>query len=450
MAARMDPYALVGTTIGQRYSVDFFVGVGRFSVVYRGTQIDTLRPVALKFLKVRRDLERSSRTVVMQRLHDAKATLGDIAQHCPTFCEILDTSALVTADGRWVPFVVQSWLDGTPLESELVNDALHGQRWRTLTEAIDLLAPVADALAYAHARGVIHGGLAPRSLYLQNESMEWRVTDVLDLGVADVLSGAQKDARSFVEEDAPLLCFAPAYGAPEQFSNLHGDVGPATDVYALALIVVELLVGRSPLGDGDDELLEAVSTDPSERPTPATLGLDVGRYVEAVLARALAVDPDQRYATITAFWDALRAAHRMTLLPSASAPSSVRARQPRPARVALGPGGRPRVRARAGDPSAVARARPRSGARAGPDDAAPSRLPRVDAAAAADGAHAAAADAERSHARPAVDRAAGAGEGRARRGGARDRAHVRGLRARRGVRRRRRGGPRRDVLHRGA
>ncbi len=324
MAARMDPYGVVGTMVGERYSVDYFVGVGRFSVVYRGTQLDTLCPVALKFLKVRHDLEKSARGIILERLVEARSVLGDVARHCATFCEIKDTEALVTADGRWVPFVVQSWLEGVPLESELVNDALHGQRWRTLGEAIDLLAPVADALSYAHARGIIHGGLAPRSLYLRDGSPEWTVVDVLDLGVAAVLAGAQADVHAFAEDGDPLLCFAPAYGAPEQFDAGHGEIGPATDVFALALIVAELLIGRAPLGEGDDAQLEAASTDPADRPTPRALGLDLGPYVEAVFARALAVDPRRRYASIAGFWEALRAAHRV-MVPNGRAPVSSRA-----------------------------------------------------------------------------------------------------------------------------
>lgn len=99
--------------------------------------------------------------------------------------------------------------------------------------------------------------------------------------------------------------FTPSYGAPEQFDKKRGASGPWTDVFALALVYVELASGERALSG--DEVLELfrASTDPALRPTLRAHGVEAPAAVERVLARALAVDPADRYADAGAFWDAL-------------------------------------------------------------------------------------------------------------------------------------------------
>src|SRR5262249_31011466 len=106
-----------------------------------------------------------------------------------------------------------------------------------------------------------------------------------------------------------ITAFTPNYGAPEQFSRSHGATGPWTDVFAMALILVEVLRGGAPSLLGDDYLQLAVaSRDPATRPPPRPLGVRVSPAVEAVFARALAVSPAERFATMGHFWAALHEA----------------------------------------------------------------------------------------------------------------------------------------------
>ena len=325
MATQTDPYGLVGTTILERYSVDYFVGVGRYSAVYRGTQLDTLASVALKFFKVRGDLRPAQRPIIVQRMNEATGVLTDIAEHCPRVCGVREVASLVTAGGRWLPFMVQSWLEGSSLETILQAEHARLDQPRSLGQAMELLAPISDALAYGHAHGVVHGSLATRSIVVRENvsdaKEDWCVVDLLDLGVAAIIEAAQDRDRAFHEAPISASCFAPAYGAPEQFSSSYGPVGPWTDVFALALILVELVTGTRPLGEGTDDQLEAASVDPDRRPTPRSEWVDLGEYVESVFERALAVRPHARYASVSSFWEALRAAHRMSLVRSASTSS---------------------------------------------------------------------------------------------------------------------------------
>jgi formylglycine-generating enzyme required for sulfatase activity len=108
-----------------------------------------------------------------------------------------------------------------------------------------------------------------------------------------------------------VTSFTPAYGAPEQFSRTQGATGPWTDVYALALVMSELLIGQPPL-EGDDFIqLGMASANPQRRPTPASFGVPVDAALEEVLLRALAVRPQDRYPTAGEFWQGVRASQHL-------------------------------------------------------------------------------------------------------------------------------------------
>jgi formylglycine-generating enzyme required for sulfatase activity len=104
--------------------------------------------------------------------------------------------------------------------------------------------------------------------------------------------------------------FTPSYGAPEQFDSSRGATGPWTDVFALALVAVELMSGRPPLDGTDVPELAAQSMNPDQRPTPMSRGVLVPDRVDDVFRRALAVDPAERHASASELWDALEAACR--------------------------------------------------------------------------------------------------------------------------------------------
>jgi serine/threonine protein kinase len=127
---------------------------------------------------------------------------------------------------------------------------------------------------------------------------------LLDFGVAKVLRGATVAPPGLVVSQS----FTPSYGAPEQFSTAYGTTGPWTDVFAFALIVVELLTGHEALQGEEVGALAIQSCDPHVRPTPRALGAVVSDEVEAVLAHGLAVNPEDRFESVRDLWDALVAA----------------------------------------------------------------------------------------------------------------------------------------------
>ncbi|HEU4533164.1 MAG TPA: SUMF1/EgtB/PvdO family nonheme iron enzyme, partial [Polyangiaceae bacterium] len=132
-----------------------------------------------------------------------------------------------------------------------------------------------------------------------------RSVKLLDFGIAKVVQQAQEKSYTKTNSDE-FNSFTPNFGAPEQFSRKYGATGPWTDVFALALVFTGLVLGREPL-DGDDYIQLATAVcDPARRPTPAAFGVALPPPLEGVLARALAVIPQERFPSAGAFWNAVR------------------------------------------------------------------------------------------------------------------------------------------------
>jgi hypothetical protein len=189
-----------------------------------------------------------------------------------------------------------------------------GQGGLPLAEAIALLEPSARALSVAHAQGVAHRDIKPPNLFLTRIGNR-DVLKILDFGIAKVMAETESVTRAFEETGASLQAFTARYGAPEQFSRRYGATGPWTDVFALALVLVEVVAGRPALEGADAAQLFVQSADPEHRPTLAAFGVSAPDGIEAVLRRALAVDPRERFANAGDFWDALESVARESGLP---------------------------------------------------------------------------------------------------------------------------------------
>ena len=165
---------------------------------------------------------------------------------------------------------------------------------RTVAEAVRLLEPALQALAVAHAQGVAHRDIKPGNLFLARVGGVETVK-VLDFGIAKVLTENDGLTRALQSTGASLQAFTPKYGAPEQFTRRYGATGPWTDVFALALLLVELVVGKSALEGDDTAQLFVSSVDATHRPTLREHGVACTDAVDAVLRRALAIEPRERF-----------------------------------------------------------------------------------------------------------------------------------------------------------
>jgi serine/threonine-protein kinase len=131
------------------------------------------------------------------------------------------------------------------------------------------------------------------------------VAKILDFGIGKAKSMASQVAGRQSQSELSFSSFTPAYGAPEQWvPKRFGQTGPWTDVWGLALTIVEVIAGRTII-DGDHSAMMGTVLDPTRRPTPRNEGLDVPDAVEAVFQRAMALDPRERYGDAGTFWNEL-------------------------------------------------------------------------------------------------------------------------------------------------
>jgi eukaryotic-like serine/threonine-protein kinase len=324
-ADRPDPFALVGKTLGARYRVESVVQETGLSVVYRASHRVWGRPVAIKAFKASSFGEEARRELLASFVREG-ALLAELSERTAAVCQARDVASVTTERGDWVPYLVLEWLDGEPLDVVLERERAEGAPPRTVERALRILEPVARALTLAHERGIVHRDVKPGNIcVLADAAVRGTIqTKLYDFGIATSLRGTGPGTVA----GASLQSFTPGYAAPEQYSAEYGPVGPPTDVFALALVFLELVTGQEPLaGDTVDEL-RLRACDPLARPTPRTHRVRVGDGIERVLERALALRPEDRYGDAGDFWAALTRAAKDRLREATIPILLVRPRRP--------------------------------------------------------------------------------------------------------------------------
>ncbi len=325
MSAR-DPLRIVGTLVAEKYRIEKLVGEGGFALVYRAVHTIWNKPVAIKFFNGLSSAPVDQRAHFQQAFIQEGALLTELSSHTAAIVQARDVGTYTSLDGQWMPYMVLEWLEGFALDELLEREKRAGLAPWTLAEVLGLLGQVAAALDVAHGKGIAHRDIKPPNLFVlgNGERNPAAAVKVLDFGVAKMMSDDTELKAALAKTGMGVTSFTPQYGAPEQFSRSYGATGPWTDVFALALVAVEMLTGKPPL-EGDDLVqLGFAAGNPTRRPTPRTLGLAVPDAVESVFARALAVRPEERYARAAEFWAAFERALGTTTTAARTLRSSVR------------------------------------------------------------------------------------------------------------------------------
>ncbi len=310
--SRQDVFGLVGQVLDGQFRVDEMVGEGGFSAVYRGKHIGLEEPIAVKCLKLPSALGSAMVESFIRRFRDESRLHYRLSQgNLHIARSIASGTTMAPATGALVPYMVLEWLEGLSLAEDLENRRTQGKTGRSLDEVVRLLDSAADGLAYAHSQGVVHRDVNPGNLFIAKTQGTYRVK-VLDFGVAKIVSDHALEMGPRAITLGHIRIFAPAYGAPEQFDENLGGIGPWSDVYSFTQIMVELL-RDVPSVDGEHlgQFAQA-AVDPIRRPTPRFFGVNVADEVEAVFARALALHTRDRWQDVGEFWGALKNAIRVS------------------------------------------------------------------------------------------------------------------------------------------
>lgn len=305
--AKTDPLELVGTTLAEKYQINDIAGMGGYGIVYRATHLIWKRPVAIKVFKALAGFGEEEHQRLLDGFIKEGALLADLSERTAAICQARDVGLLTTNRGQRVPYMVLEWLEGETLEATLAREKKEGMPTRPIEEVVHLLQPAADALEVAHRQRVAHRDIKPGNIFLIGDPRSPECTvKVLDFGIAKVVGDAHKEGGNFNETSGQVTSFTPAYGAPEQFTRTHGSTGPWTDVFAFALVLVEVLTGQEALSGETFMQVAYAAADIQRRPTPRALGVQTTDAVENVFLKALAVKATERYQSAGEFWNALR------------------------------------------------------------------------------------------------------------------------------------------------
>ncbi|MGH7725846.1 MAG: serine/threonine-protein kinase [Candidatus Eiseniibacteriota bacterium] len=279
---------LPGTVLENRYRIVALAGRGGMGEVYRADDLRIGQPVALKFLPpfLERDADR------LQRLLGEVRIARQVSH--PNVCRVYDASDF---EGRH--FITMEYVDGEDLAALLRRIGRLPQE-----KAIDLARQIASGLAAAHIQGIVHRDLKPANIMLDGRGRA-RITD---FGIAT--------AAEFV--GAETEWGTPAYMAPEQLEGKPAS--PRTDIYALGIVVYEMLTGRRPF-DGSVPRDRGSGADTGAAP-PSSLVPGLDPAIDAAVLRSLDADPARRPASAMEWLsllpggDALEAAMRAGETPS--------------------------------------------------------------------------------------------------------------------------------------
>jgi serine/threonine-protein kinase len=275
-----DPRVLAG-----RYRIDELIGRGGMASVYRGYDLTLDREVALKIL--RRELADDAAFRTRFRL---EAQAASRMSH-PTIVRVFDAGedTETTPDGvvHPVPFIVMELVNG-----DLLKDIISGGDV-PVTDAVRYVDGILEALEYSHRAGVVHRDIKPGNVMVTAAGQ----VKVMDFGIARAVS----DSSSTVAETTAIIGTA-AYFSPEQAKGEPVDA--RADLYSTGVVLYELLTGRPPFR-GETPVAVAYQH-VSETPVPPSEHTEsIPRGLDALVMRALAKDPFQRFQDAASFRAAL-------------------------------------------------------------------------------------------------------------------------------------------------
>ncbi len=248
--------------LGKRYRVIRKVGEGSAGEVFQAIDTVLERLVAIKFLRPKEGGDESARQI----WHEAR--MMSRMNH-PNIAQIYEIGEL--EDQR---FIVMEWVDGLP-----VTDAWKGLQ---VQQRLRIFLGILEAVGAAHRRGIIHRDIKPSNILVTAELK----AKVLDFGIA-------LEQSSLADIEKGPYRGTPAYSAPEQITA-PAKIGPATDVFALGVLLYELLTDTLPFSQTDvRELFRAIRSEHPE--LPAAIAAKTPIPLQNICLKALEKEPQNRY-----------------------------------------------------------------------------------------------------------------------------------------------------------
>jgi serine/threonine-protein kinase len=264
-----------GDILDGKYRVERVLGVGGMGVVVAATHVQLQTRVALKFLL---PTVLGHPQVVQRFAREARAAVQIQSEHV---ARVIDVGTLPTGS----PYMVMEYLEGGDLSETVAKGPM------PVAKAVGYLLEACEAIAEAHALGIVHRDLKPANLFLARRAGRDPIVKVLDFGI----SKSNEVGTSGITQTSNVLG-SPQYMSPEQMMSSK-DVDVRADIWALGVILYELLVGAPPfVAETMAEIVFMVT----QRDAPPLLARrpDLPAALGAVIARTLSRNPAGRYADV--------------------------------------------------------------------------------------------------------------------------------------------------------
>ncbi len=271
----------IGQTVGGRYKIEATLGQGGMSSVYQATDPNLRRTVAIKLIHP----HLSSDPEFVRRFEQEAAAVAQLRH--PNIIQVYDFN-----HDDELYFMVLEFVPGETLQSRLASLDAAKQRL-PLSDSISIMSTVAEAVAYAHSRGMIHRDLKPANVMLTPSGQPI----LMDFGVAKMLGGTQHTATGAIVGTAK-------YMSPEQARGDRPD--ERTDIYSLGVMLYELVAGQPPF-DADTTVAVLMKHVTEPVPDIRQIRSDIPDELVAIIQKALQKKPEDRYQSASELAAALRA-----------------------------------------------------------------------------------------------------------------------------------------------
>ena len=258
--------------LGGRYQVGELLGYGGMAEVHRGRDLRLGRDVAIKMLRT--DLARDA---TFQERFRREAQNSAALNH-PAIVAVYDTGEEISAIGEKLPFIVMEFVNGQTLKEVLAQEQRLQPR-----KALEIMADICAALEFSHRHGIIHRDIKPGNVMITQTGQ----VKVMDFGIARALASG---ATTMTQTSAVIG--TAQYLSPEQARGEPVDA--RSDVYAAGCVLFELLVGHPPFV-GDSPVSVAYQHVREDPKAPSDVNPEVPRDIDAIVLKALAKNPMNRY-----------------------------------------------------------------------------------------------------------------------------------------------------------